>query len=80
MKEEQKIYIQGNSKRGTEIIKTLINLGGSNPGRFCHGIDEEAYYFINPNGIITKTYLGGVMYPFIKEFYREVKLPNGRLF
>ena len=30
MKDEQRVYIKGNLKRGNEVIKYLENLGGRN--------------------------------------------------
>jgi hypothetical protein len=76
MKEEQKIYIQGNQKRGDEIIKILIDLGGRN-SHSMDGKNTNAYYFINPNGIIANSYsCGDNVFSFVREFYKEVKLPK----
>lgn len=73
MKEKQKIYIKGDSERGDEVIKALTDLGGKNINDFA-GNHSDTYYFINPNGYIaisTPTLL-----PYIKEFYKEIKLPR----
>ena len=76
MKEEQKIYIKGDSKRGTEIIKLLQDLGGHNMLSY-NGKNEDAYYFINPDGIIDSVFLfRNEAFPFIKEFYKEISLPR----
>ena len=75
MEDRQKIYIRGNSERGGEVIKTLENLGGNNPCRY-HGIDYTAYYYINPDGEIAYAYNNGDIYPFLREFYKEIKLPR----
>ena len=73
MEDKQKVYIRGNIERGDEVIKYLEDLGGCN-SRHMNGKNVNAYYFINPNGYIaisTPTLL-----PYIKEFYKEVKLPK----
>lgn len=76
MKDKQKVYLKGDSERGDEVIKYLEDLGGSNT-LSLHGNRNEMYYFINPEGIIDATYIvGGAICPFIKEFYKEVKLPR----
>lgn len=76
MEDKQKVYIKGNIERGDEVIKYLEDLGGSNT-LSLHGNRNEVYYFINPEGIIDATYIvGGAICPFIKEFYKEVKLPR----
>ena len=74
MKEEQKIYIKGNLERGSEIIKMLIDFGGRN-SHSLNGRCTNAYYFINPNGIIVNNYLSGSeVFSYVKEFYKEIKL------
>ncbi len=76
MKDEQRVYIKGNSERGSEVIKTLEDLGGKNLHSFL-GTDITAYYFINPNGIINNSYsCGDNVFSYVKEFYREIKLPK----
>lgn len=76
MKEEQKIYIKGNIERGSEVIKILTDLGGRN-SHAINGKNVNAYYFINPNGIIVNNYLSGSeVFSFVKEFYKEVELPR----
>lgn len=76
MKDEQKVYIKGDSKRGAEIIKLLKDLGGRNT-QLLLGEKEDYYYFINPNGVIdiAPPCLVGV-FSFVKEFYKEIKLPK----
>lgn len=75
MKEEQKVYIRGNAKRGKEVIKILTDLGGDN-SYLMDGDNVNAYYFINPNGIIVNTYSSGSeVFSYVKEFYKEIKLP-----
>ena len=76
MKDEQKVYLKGDSERGDEVIKYLEDLEGSNT-LSLHGNRNEMYYFINPEGIIDATYIvGGAICPFIKEFYEEITLPK----
>lgn len=76
MKEEWKVYIKGDTKRYDEVIKLLKDLGGRNTIHL-QGYMSDAYYFINPDGIIDSTipFRSGA-FPFIKEFYKEVKLPR----
>lgn len=77
MKEEQKVYIKGNSSRGAEVIKALTDLGGINSESYV-GDYEKGLYYINPRGKIECIY----DYEFspecllVKEFYREIKLPE----
>ena len=76
MKDEQKIYIKGNSKRGAEVIKILTNLGGRN-SHSMDGDNVNAYYFINPNGIIVNSHsYGDNVFSFVREFYKEIQLPR----
>ena len=76
MKDEQRVYIKGSAKRGDEVIKILEDLGGNNTLKL-RGNKNNAYYFINPVGLIDTTYIvGDSVYPFLKEFYREIKLPR----
>ena len=75
MKDEQRVYIKGNPKRGAEIIKTLTDLGGKNTYRY-NGEDDNIYYYIAPNGVIKVVASTYEVFPFIEEFYKEVKLPK----
>ena len=76
MEDKQKVYIKGIPKRGEDIINFLKNLGGRNT-QVLTGEKEDAYYFINPEGVIDFAYtFGSAIWPFIKEFYKEVKLPR----
>ena len=76
MKDEQKIYIKGNSKREKEVIKILTDLGGRN-SHSMDGSNVNAYYFINPNGIINNSYsCGDNVFSYVKEFYKEISLPR----
>lgn len=75
MKDEQRVYIKGNPKRGAEIIKTLTDLGGKNT--YCYnGEDNNIYYYIAPNGVIKMVASTYEAFSFVKEFYREIKLPR----
>lgn len=77
MKEELRIYTKGSASRGDEIIMFLEDLGGRNSNAL-HGYDIDAYYFINPKGIISKIYPTddtGV-FTYIKEFYKEIGIPR----
>lgn len=76
MEEKQKVYIKGNAERGDEVIKTLEDLGGSNTNHY-YGNDYTAYYYINPDGVIGYACdKGSITYPFLLEFYKEIKLPR----
>lgn len=76
MKDEQRVYIKGDSERGDEVIKILEGLGGNNPE--CHtGNLEEALYYINPRGTIVCVFEYDYSeYSLVKEFYKEIKLPK----
>ena len=73
MEDKQKVYIKGNSNRGAEVIKTLMDLGGRHTQPLL-GTKEDAYYFINPEGVIDFAYTFNPSFPFVKEFYKEIKL------
>lgn len=76
MEEKQKVYIKGNIERGGEVIKYLEDLGGRNSNSI-NGKNVNAYYFINPNGIIVNNYLSGSdVFSYVKEFYKEIELPK----
>lgn len=74
MEDKQKVYIKGNPNRMAKVIKTLTDLGGSNPNHY-KGEDDNAYYYINPDGEISYASIkGSIAYPFLQEFYKEIKL------
>ena len=76
MEEKQKVYIKGDSEKGREVIRTLEDLGGKNTQNL-QGNRNDAYYFISPDGVIYNTSIvGGIICPYIKEFYKEIKLPR----
>lgn len=76
MEEKQRVYIKGNPKRGDEVIKLLENLGGYNL-YYYYGEDDAACYYINPNGeICCANTKENAAYPFLMEFYKEIKLPR----
>ena len=76
MEEKQKVYIKGNPEKGNEVIRVLEDLGGKNTQNL-QGNRSDAYYFINPDGVIYNTSIvGGIICPYIKEFYKEIKLPR----
>ena len=75
MEDKQKVYIKGNAYRGAEIIKALMDLGGRHTQPLL-GTKEDAYYFINPEGVIDFAYTFNTSFPFVKEFYKEIKLPR----
>lgn len=76
MEDKQKVYIKGDSKRGEEVIKLLTDLGGRNPLNY-YGDDIYGYYYISPNREIWHTCSErSQAYHFIKEFYKEIKLPK----
>ena len=76
MEDKQKVYIKGNIERGDEVIKYLEDLGGHN-SHHMNGKNVNAYYFINPNGIIANNYFSGSeVFSYVKEFYKEIDLPK----
>ena len=76
MKDEQRVYIKGDYERGKEVIKILEDLGGKNINNL-NGEDNSIYYYINPKGVITIVYnCESTTLSFIKEFYKEIKLPR----
>lgn len=75
MEDKQRVYIKGDSKRGKEVIKLLTDLGGRNPLNY-YGEDNFGYYYIDPNGEISHICSEkSPTYHFLKEFYKEIKLP-----
>ena len=77
MKQNQRVYIKGDSKRGKEVIKFLEKLGGRNAYHF-DGHNIDAYYFITPKGVIANSSpldKSGI-FSYVKEFYKEIKLPR----
>lgn len=78
MKQNQKVYIKGNPNRSNDVIQTLKDLGGKNTNEL-YGNRSDAYYFIKPDGVIDVTsIIGGTACPFVKEFYKEIKLTKWR--
>lgn len=77
MKDKQKVYIKGNIERGDEVIKYLEDLGGRN-SHSINGKNVNAYYFINPRGVITNCPPddNGGIFSYIKEFYKKIELPK----
>lgn len=76
MEDKQRVYIKGSIERGNEVIKYLEDLGGRN-SHFLNGKNPNAYYFINPNRIIVNNYyIGSEAFSYVKEFYKEIKLPR----
>lgn len=77
MEDKQKVYIKGNPKRGKDVINFLKDLGGRNT-KLLLGVKENAYYFINPNGVIDYdyNYTFSPIIPYVKEFYKEITLPR----
>ena len=74
MEKCKKVYIKGNIKKGNEIIKLLENLGGCNTLSYT-GINDDVWYFINPDGIISLATPTLFSY-LIKAHYKEIKLPR----
>lgn len=77
MKDCQRVYIRGIKNRGDEVIETLKKLGGINR-KSLGGDDKYAYYYINPNGVITYVYDHEYSpdYLLVKEFYKKIELPE----
>lgn len=76
MKQNQRVYIKGDPKRGAEIIKFLENLGGYN-SYHLDGHNSNNYYFIDPiDETINNIGAPSLVFSFVKEFYKEIKLPK----
>ena len=75
MKDSQKIYLRGNSERGDEVIRILKKLGGGNIKHY-YGNNNFGYYYINPYGKINFASKKESIYPFLREFYKEISLPR----
>ena len=76
MKDSQKVYIRGDANRSREVIKTLEDLGGINYNNL-NGSYADLYYYISPLGRIENVAnCEHVLLSFIKEFYKEIKLPR----
>lgn len=75
MEDKQRVYIKGDRNRGNEIIKLLEDLGGKNTYRY-NGEDDNIYYYIAPDGVIKVVAYTYEIFPFIEEFYKEIKLPR----
>ena len=72
----QKVYIRGDANRSREVIKTLEDIGGINYNNL-NGSYEDLYYYISPLGRIENVAnYEHVLLSFIKEFYKEIKLPR----
>ena len=74
MKQEQKIWIKGNSKRGKEIIAKLESLGGKNIDHY-NGTGEDSIYFIS-DGYICGVCNNRLLYKVVTDNYIEYKLPK----
>ena len=76
MKDSQKVYIRGDANRSREVIKTLEDLGGINYNNL-NGSYADLYYYISPLGRIEDVAnYEHILLSFIKEFYKEIKLPE----
>ena len=76
MKQNQRVYIKGDPKRGAEVIKFLENLGGYN-SYHLDGHNSNNYYFIDPiDETINNIGAPSLVFSFVKEFYKEIKLPR----
>ena len=72
MKEQWKVFIRGVEGQGSEVIKVLTDLGGTN--EFLYGTNEDLLYFIKHDGIIDNVYLSSETAKIIMDSYREIKL------
>lgn len=76
MKQNQRVYIKGDPKRGNEIIKFLENLGGNNFSAL-DGDNSKCYYYIDPRGRINCMCIDNSLdTSFLMEFYKEISLPR----
>lgn len=67
-----KKYIKGNKGRGAEVIKALEELGGKNTCTMS-GKDEDCFYYINADNIITFV-ITPAFKSIIQECFEEIKL------
>jgi len=75
MKQEQKIWIEGNCERGNEVIAKLESLGGENIREYT-GAGEDLIYYIRPRGYIDWVGEGSEMCELVQDNYVEYKLPK----
>ena len=69
----------------SKTLWATCNIGADKPSDFglyfqwgeVNGKNPNAYYFINPNGIIVNNYyIGSEAFSYVKEFYKEIQLPR----
>lgn len=75
MTDNQRAFIRGVGGRGSEVIATLVNLGGKNNLRL-DGNDPNRIYFITHNGGIGFVGVGSEYAKTLADFYKEIKLPE----
>lgn len=75
MTNEQRVFVRGVKGRGSEVIKTLEDLGGKKPP-FDIGGDPDYIYYISHEGDIGCRLYESEVGKIIMDFYREIKLPE----
>lgn len=71
----KKVFIRGNSERGSEVIKMLEDLGGVNRSCLIY-IDDDFLYYINKYNHIDNASLKSNMGIIIQECFKELYLPE----
>lgn len=69
------VYIkQDGTKKGSDVIKTLVRRGGKDDGSVC-GHGYEAHYYIHPTTKLIKCAAeGNDILPWLKTFYTEIEV------
>lgn len=75
MKDCQKVWMEGDEKRGTEVIETLEALGGVNKFHLGGQMPKHVY-FIAHNLYIYSVAENSELAIFVKESYQEITLPE----
>ena len=71
----KKVFIRGNNKRGSEVIKMLKVLGGVNNSAFAGTLESNIYY-INTNNQIESVESTSELGTIIQECFEELHLPE----
>lgn len=75
MKDNQKVWMKGDEKRGSEVIESLEAFGGINKGLY-HGDIPSSIYFIAHDSSICCIDENLELAMFVKEYYQELTLPE----
>lgn len=75
MTDNQRAFIRGIGGRGSEVIATLVNLGGKNNLRL-DGNDPNRIYFIAHDGCIGFVGADSEYAKILTDYYKKIKLPD----